>query len=70
MNVDRPGVSSLLEREDVTTVAPGILVEARYATAHNFVGQVIDGYEKPVEGMEAGKPVEEASKRAELGATV
>ena len=33
---------------DVTTVAPGILVEARYATAHNFVGHVIDGYEKPV----------------------
>jgi len=29
-----------------------------------------DGYEKPVEGAEAGKPVEEASKRAELGATV
>jgi D-alanyl-D-alanine dipeptidase len=33
---------------DVTTVAPGLLVEARYATAHNFVGHVIDGYEKPV----------------------
>ena len=33
---------------DVTTVAPGILVEARYATAHNFVGQVINGYEKPI----------------------
>ena len=33
---------------DVTAVAPGILVEARYATAHNFVGQVIDGYEKPI----------------------
>jgi 4-alpha-glucanotransferase len=29
-----------------------------------------DGYEKPVEGAEAGKPVEEASKRAELGANV
>jgi 4-alpha-glucanotransferase len=29
-----------------------------------------DGYEKPVEGVEAGKPVEEASKRAELGANV
>jgi len=28
---------------DVTAVAPGILVEARYATAHNFVGQKIDG---------------------------
>ena len=33
---------------DVTAVAPGILVEARYATAHNFVGEVIDGYEKPI----------------------
>ncbi len=32
---------------DATTVAPGLLVEARYATAHNFVGEVIDGYEKP-----------------------
>ena len=29
-----------------------------------------DGYEKPVEGSQAGKPVEEASKRAELGANV
>jgi D-alanyl-D-alanine dipeptidase len=33
---------------DVTAVAPGILVEMRYATAHNFVGQKIDGYERPV----------------------
>jgi D-alanyl-D-alanine dipeptidase len=32
---------------DVTTVAPGLLVEARYATARNFVGARIDGYEKP-----------------------
>jgi len=29
-----------------------------------------DGWEKPTEGGEAGKPVEEASKRAELGANV
>jgi len=29
-----------------------------------------DGWEKPSEGNEAGKPVEEASKRAELGANV
>jgi 4-alpha-glucanotransferase len=29
-----------------------------------------DGYEKPAEAVEAGKPVEEASKRAELGANV
>jgi 4-alpha-glucanotransferase len=29
-----------------------------------------DGWEKPSEGAEAGKPVEEASKRAELGANV
>jgi 4-alpha-glucanotransferase len=29
-----------------------------------------DGWEKPTEGVEAGKPVEEASKRAELGANV
>jgi len=29
-----------------------------------------DGYEKPVQGGEAGKQVEEASKRAELGVTV
>jgi 4-alpha-glucanotransferase len=29
-----------------------------------------DGYEKPSEGVEAGKPVEEASKRAELGSSV
>ncbi|WP_158945575.1 4-alpha-glucanotransferase [Granulicella sp. S190] len=29
-----------------------------------------DGWQKPVEGVEAGKPVEEASKRAELGVNV
>jgi 4-alpha-glucanotransferase len=29
-----------------------------------------DGYEKPTEGIEAGKPVEAASKRADLGANV
>ena len=29
-----------------------------------------DGWEKPTEGIEAGKPVEEGSKRAELGANV
>jgi 4-alpha-glucanotransferase len=29
-----------------------------------------DGWEKPTEGGEAGKPVEEASKRAELRANV
>jgi D-alanyl-D-alanine dipeptidase len=33
---------------DAATVVPGIVVEARYATAHNFVGAVIDGYEKPI----------------------
>src|SRR5918993_3164548 len=33
---------------DVATIAPGLLVEARYATAHNFVGAKIDGYEKPL----------------------
>lgn len=32
---------------DVTTIAPGILVEARYAAVRNFVGTRIDGYEKP-----------------------
>jgi len=29
-----------------------------------------DGYEEPKEGTDAGKPVEEASKRAELGSVV
>ena len=33
---------------DVASVAPGILIEIRYATAHNFVGRPIDGYEKPI----------------------
>ncbi len=33
---------------DVTAVVPGLLVEARYASAHNFVGTPIDGYERPV----------------------
>ena len=33
---------------DAASVAPGLVVEARYATAHNFVGAPIDGYEKPL----------------------
>src|SRR5262249_27577623 len=33
---------------DAASVAPGLLVEARYATAHNFVGAPIDGYDKPI----------------------
>jgi D-alanyl-D-alanine dipeptidase len=33
---------------DVKTLAPALIVEARYATAHNFVGAKIDGYEKPL----------------------
>jgi zinc D-Ala-D-Ala dipeptidase len=33
---------------DVTAVAPALRVEARYATAHNFVGAKVDGYEKPL----------------------
>jgi D-alanyl-D-alanine dipeptidase len=32
---------------DAASVAPGLIVEARYATAHNFVGRPIDGYERP-----------------------
>lgn len=33
---------------DVMTLSPGLRAEMRYATAHNFVGQRIDGYERPV----------------------
>ncbi|MBN8964388.1 MAG: M15 family metallopeptidase [Rhizobiales bacterium] len=33
---------------DVSSVAPGLIVEARYATAHNFVGVPIDGYDRPL----------------------
>lgn len=33
---------------DASTVVPGLIVEMRYLTAHNFVGVPIDGYEKPV----------------------
>ena len=33
---------------DVASLAPGLLVEMRYATAHNFVGAPIEGYEKPI----------------------
>jgi D-alanyl-D-alanine dipeptidase len=32
---------------DAAAVVPGLVVEARYASAHNFVGEVIDGYEAP-----------------------
>src|SRR5215204_6468270 len=33
---------------NVATVAPALIVEARYAGSHNFVGDKIDGYEKPI----------------------
>ena len=33
---------------DVSTVVPGLIVEMRYLTTHNFIGVPIDGYEKPV----------------------
>jgi zinc D-Ala-D-Ala dipeptidase len=32
---------------DTAAVVPGLIVEARYAGAHNFVGRPIDGYEAP-----------------------
>src|SRR5579872_7244656 len=30
---------------DAATIVPGLIVEMRYAGAHNFVGRRIDGYE-------------------------
>ena len=33
---------------DAASVAPGLVVEMRYAGAHNFVGRPIDGYDKPI----------------------
>ena len=33
---------------DAASVARGLVVEARYAGSHNFVGVPIDGYEKPL----------------------
>jgi len=32
---------------DAATIVPSLIVEMRYATAHNFVGRPIDGYEAP-----------------------
>jgi zinc D-Ala-D-Ala dipeptidase len=32
---------------DAFTVVPGLIVDARYAGSHNFVGRPIDGYEAP-----------------------
>ena len=32
---------------DAATVVPGLIVDMRYAGAHNFVGRPIDGYEAP-----------------------
>jgi zinc D-Ala-D-Ala dipeptidase len=32
---------------DAASVVPGLIVEARYAGSHNFVGRPIDGYEAP-----------------------
>lgn len=33
---------------DAASVVPGLRVEMRYTTSHNFVGQPVDGYEAPV----------------------
>lgn len=33
---------------DVSTVVPNLVADLRYLTANNFVGEKIDGYEKPV----------------------
>ena len=32
---------------DATAIVPGLIVDMRYAGAHNFVGRPIDGYEAP-----------------------
>src|SRR5215467_4472642 len=32
---------------DAATVVPGLIVDARYAGSHNFVGRPIDGYRAP-----------------------
>jgi D-alanyl-D-alanine dipeptidase len=33
---------------DVSTLAPGLMLDMRYLTPNNFIGQPIDGYERPV----------------------
>jgi D-alanyl-D-alanine dipeptidase len=33
---------------DAASVAPGLIIETRYASVRNFVGRPIDGYEKPI----------------------
>ncbi len=33
---------------DAASVVPGLEVEMRYATAHNFVGRPVHGYQRPV----------------------
>jgi len=33
---------------DAATIVPGLIVEMRYASSHNFVGEAIEGYERPV----------------------
>ncbi len=42
MGQDRPSAFV-----DAASVVPGLIVDARYAGAHNFVGRPIDGYEGP-----------------------
>jgi D-alanyl-D-alanine dipeptidase len=33
---------------DASTLVPGLVVDMRYAGAHNFVGAPVDGYDRPV----------------------
>jgi 4-alpha-glucanotransferase len=66
MNTPSAGVGNWTWRYSLNAVHPDFA--AKLAALMEMTDR--DGYEKPTEGVEAGKPVEEASKRAELGANV
>jgi D-alanyl-D-alanine dipeptidase len=51
---------------DATTFVPGLVVEMRYAGAHNFVGHPIHGYEAPVCWLTRPAAIALAEVQAEL----
>jgi zinc D-Ala-D-Ala dipeptidase len=51
---------------DASQVVPGLVVEMRYAGAHNFVGRVINGYEAPICWLTRRTAVALAQVEAEL----
>ncbi|MDQ2834331.1 MAG: 4-alpha-glucanotransferase [Acidobacteriota bacterium] len=66
MNTPSAGVGNWTWRYTMDGIHPDVAVQL--AALMEMTDR--DGYEKPIEGKDAGKPADEASKRAELGSSI